>query len=71
MKLPRGYKLGRTRFGLSFITNTHGKVLVYGLTDEAALRGLQDARGGPLQALLGGLAPFSPGIPPNRAADSA
>mgnify|MGYP003330687905 CR=1 FL=1 len=46
MKLPRGYKVGRTRFGLYFIQNTKGQPLVYGLTEEAARRALHILREG-------------------------
>jgi len=46
MKLPRGYKTGRTRFGLHYITNTKGEKLVHGLTEEAALAALNILRNG-------------------------
>ena len=46
MKLPRGYKTGRTRFGLHYITNTKGVKLVHGLTEEAALAALNILRNG-------------------------
>jgi len=45
-KLPRGYKLGRTRFGLSFITDTKDRKLVYGLTEESALKALDILKNG-------------------------
>ena len=46
MKLPRGYKLQQSRFGLSFITDTKGRTLVHALTDEAALAALNILRNG-------------------------
>ena len=45
-KLPRGYKYGRTRFGLSFITDTKGRKLVFGLTEESVLKALDILRNG-------------------------
>ena len=44
--LPRGYKTGRTRFGLHFIQDTKGRKLVYGLTEESALKALDILRNG-------------------------
>lgn len=46
MKLPRGYKVGRSRFGLYYITNTKGVRLVHALTEEAALKALDILRNG-------------------------
>ena len=46
MKLPRGYKTGRTRFGLYYVQDTKGRKLVYGLTEEAATTALHILRNG-------------------------
>ena len=46
MKLPRGYKIGRSRFGLYNIQDTKGRTLVHALTEEAALKALDILRNG-------------------------
>ena len=46
MKLPRGYKIGRTRIGLYYVQDTKGRKLVFGLTEEAAIKAVHILRNG-------------------------